>query len=42
MKLRAFLEDGCEFKGLEKTVIAVLKKDTSREMKLKALAKQIT
>ena len=40
-RLRNFLEDGCEFKGLEKTVIAVLKK-TKQEMKLKALAKTIT
>ena len=40
-KLRKFLESGCEFKGLEKTVIDVLKKDDSREMKLKSLAKQI-
>ena len=41
-KFRKFLESGCEFKGLEKTVMDVLKKEDSREMKLKSLAKQIT
>ena len=35
------MEDGCEFKGLEKTAIAVLKKESSQQMKLGRLAKQV-
>ena len=42
INLRKFLEDGCEFRGLETTVISVLKKQGTQQMKLKRLAKQIT
>ena len=30
IRLRKFLEDGCEFKGFEETAVAVLKKEDSR------------
>ena len=42
LKLRKFLEDGCEFRGFEKTAIAVLKKESEQQMKLKRLAKQVS
>ena len=35
------MEDGCEFNGLEKTSIAILKKEDSRSIKIRALAKKI-
>ena len=41
LRLRKFLEDGCEFRGLAETAMAILKKQESRMMKLKPLAKTI-
>ena len=39
---RKFLKDGSEFRGLEKTAIAVLQREKPNEMKLKKLAKQVS
>ena len=41
IQLRKFLKDGCEFSGLAETAIAVLKKENSRQLKLRALSKKI-
>ena len=41
-KLRRFLDDDVEFKGLEKTAIAVLNKEKSKSMKVKKIAKMIS
>ena len=40
--MRKFLKEGSEFRGLEKTAVAVLEKEKTKEMKLKKLAKQLT
>ena len=37
--MRKFLKEGSEFRGLEKTAVAVLEKEKTKEMKLKKLAK---
>ena len=42
MNLRKYLEDGCEFKGVEKTAVAVLKKAEEQQMKLRKLARQLS
>ena len=42
VKFRRFLEDDVEFRGLEKTAIAILQKEKDRSMKLKKLAKMIS
>ena len=41
IKLRKFLEDGCEFKGLVNTAVAILKKEDSKQLKVKVLAQKI-
>ena len=42
IQLRRFLKDGCEFNGLDETAIAVLKKESSRQLKLRVLSKKIS
>ena len=42
IKLRKFLKDGCEFKGLTETAVAVLKSEDSRQLKVKVLTKKIS
>ena len=42
IKLRRFLKDGCEFSGLTETAIAILKKESSRQLKVRALSKKIS
>ena len=39
IRLRKFLDDGCEFKGFAETAIAILKKTESKSMKIKVLTK---
>ena len=36
------MEDGCEFRGIEKTACSILGKEKSKEMKLRQLAKTIS
>ena len=40
--MRKFLKEGSEYRGLEKTAVAVLEKEGAREMKLKKLTRQLT
>ena len=41
IRLRKFLESGCEFMGFAETAIAVVKKTEARQMKIKELTKTI-
>ena len=40
-RLRKFLKDGCEFRGLAETAIAILRKEQTRQLKLRRLSKKI-
>ena len=42
IKLRRFLKDGSEFSGLIETAIAILKKESTRQLKVRVLSKKIS